>query len=112
MGVTMAREDRVRDAIVKGELVPALEEFSTPFPGYYLYYPQRRHASPALRAFVDYLRRARHEGHAKRGRGMALEQGKHRGGTRREGRKGEDNIRQAEKGLRGKGRQPLSSPQR
>jgi DNA-binding transcriptional LysR family regulator len=60
MGVTMAREDRVRDAIAKGELVPVLQEFSTPFPGYYLYYPQRRHASPALRAFVDYLRRARH----------------------------------------------------
>ena len=57
MGVTMAREDRVRDAIVKGELVPALEESCTPFPGYYLYYPQRRHASPTLRAFVDYLRR-------------------------------------------------------
>jgi len=68
MGVTMVREDRVRDAIAKGDLVPALEEFSGSFPGYYLYYPQRRHASPALRAFVDYLRRARHEGHEKRGR--------------------------------------------
>jgi len=61
IGVTMAREDRVHDAIVKGELVPVLEKFCAPFPGYYLYYPQRRHASPALRAFVDYLRRARHE---------------------------------------------------
>jgi DNA-binding transcriptional LysR family regulator len=36
-----------------------LEEFSTPFPGFYLYYPQRRHASPALRALIDYLRRVR-----------------------------------------------------
>ena len=36
-----------------------LEEFSTPVAGFYLYYPQRRHASAALRAFVDYLRRAR-----------------------------------------------------
>ena len=68
MGITMVREDRVRDAIVKGHLVPALEEFSGSFPGYYLYYPQRRHASPALRAFVDYLRHARHEGHEKRRR--------------------------------------------
>jgi len=68
MGVTMVREDRVRDAIAKGDLVPALEEFSGSFPGYYLYYPQRRHASPALRAFVDYLRHARHEGREKRGR--------------------------------------------
>ena len=72
MGVTMVREDRVRDAIGKGELIPVLEEFSAPFPGYYLYYPQRRHASAALRAFVDYLRRARHEGHGKRGRRNAF----------------------------------------
>jgi len=36
-----------------------LEKFSTPFPGFYLYYPQRRQASPALRALVDYLRRSK-----------------------------------------------------
>jgi hypothetical protein len=36
-----------------------LEAFCEPFSGYYLYYPQRRHASPALRARIDYLRRAR-----------------------------------------------------
>jgi DNA-binding transcriptional LysR family regulator len=68
MGVTMVREDRIRDVIAKGELVTVLEEFSGPFPGYYLYYPQRRQASPALRAFVDYLRRSRNGGQAKRGR--------------------------------------------
>ena len=55
-GVTMAREDRVRDAIMDGQLVPALEEFCTPFPGYYLYYPQRRHASRVLRALIDHIR--------------------------------------------------------
>ena len=58
-GVTMVREDRVRDELARGSLVVVLEEFSTSFPGYYLYYPQRRHASPALRALVDHLRRAR-----------------------------------------------------
>ena len=57
----MVREDRVRDAITTGELVSVLEEFCTPFPGYYLYYPQRRNASPALRALVDYLREARRQ---------------------------------------------------
>jgi DNA-binding transcriptional LysR family regulator len=57
MGVTMVREDRVRSAIEKGDLVPALEEFSPPFAGYYLYYPHRRQVSAGLRAFVDYLRR-------------------------------------------------------
>ena len=48
-----------RDYVKRGELVPVLEEFSTPFPGFYLSYPERRHASPALRALVDYLRRKR-----------------------------------------------------
>jgi DNA-binding transcriptional LysR family regulator len=58
-GITMIREDRIRDAISAGELVPVLEAFCAPFPGYYLYYPRRRHASPALRALIDYLRDVR-----------------------------------------------------
>ncbi len=56
MGLAIVYEGQVRDEVARGELVPVLEEFSTPFPGFYLYYPQRRHASPALRAFVEYLR--------------------------------------------------------
>jgi DNA-binding transcriptional LysR family regulator len=60
-GVTMVREDRVREELARGALVTVLGEFSTPFPGYYLYFPQRRHASPALRALVDYLREARRQ---------------------------------------------------
>ena len=67
-GLTLGDESRVRDGVASGELVPVLEEFSTPFPGFYLYYPQRRHASPALRALVDYLRSVRYDVRAKRGR--------------------------------------------
>lgn len=44
----LAREDFVLPYIERGELVSVLEEFSTPFPGFYLYYPARRQASPAL----------------------------------------------------------------
>jgi len=58
-GLTLADESRSRDALARGELVPVLEKFSTPFPGFYLYYPQRRQASLALRALVDYLRRSK-----------------------------------------------------
>ena len=58
-GLTLADESRSRDGVASGALVSVLEEFSTPFPGFYLYYPQRRHASPALRALVDYLRSTR-----------------------------------------------------
>ena len=35
-GLTLA-DDRVRDDVARGALVPVLEEFSTPFPGFYLY---------------------------------------------------------------------------
>jgi len=59
LGVTLAYERNVRDAIQRGELVRVLEQFCEPFPGYYLYYPQRRHASRALRALIDHLRRWR-----------------------------------------------------
>lgn len=41
------------------ELVEVLGAFSTPFPGDYLCYAQRCHASRALRAFIEYLRRQR-----------------------------------------------------
>jgi DNA-binding transcriptional LysR family regulator len=56
-GLTMLLEHQARDDVARGDLVPVLEEFSSPFPGLYLYYPQRRHASGALRALADYLRR-------------------------------------------------------
>jgi DNA-binding transcriptional LysR family regulator len=59
LGLTIVYEDQVRDEFARGELVPVLEEFCEPFAGYYLYYPQRRHASPALRALIDHLRGAR-----------------------------------------------------
>jgi DNA-binding transcriptional LysR family regulator len=58
VGLTLA-DDRVRDEVARGDLVRVLDEFFTPFPGFYLYYPQRRHASAALRALIDHLRRAR-----------------------------------------------------
>jgi DNA-binding transcriptional LysR family regulator len=55
----MVYEKQVQGELGRGELVPVLQRFSTPFPGYYLYYPQRRSASPALRALIDFLRDAR-----------------------------------------------------
>ena len=59
VALTMAREDRLLDDIKRGALVPVLEEFSTPFAGYYLYYPKRQHTSPPLRALIDHLRTSR-----------------------------------------------------
>lgn len=59
-------EDQVREAIARGELVPALDTVCEPFAGYYLFYPQRRHASPALRALIDHLRESRQAGRGPR----------------------------------------------
>lgn len=59
VGLTLATEDRVRAEVASGKLVPVLEEFSMPFPGFYLYYPQLRRASQSLRALVAYLRALR-----------------------------------------------------
>ena len=64
---------RVCDEIADGRLIAVLEEFSTPFPGYCLYSPQRRLASPAPRALIDYLRRARKPSSTAMARGRAPE---------------------------------------
>ena len=58
-GLAMLYEHQAREDLVRGDFVEVLREFSTPFPGFYLYYPKRRHASPALRAFVEHLRAGR-----------------------------------------------------
>ena len=58
-GLAMLFEGQARDDVARGDLVPVLEEFSEPFSGFYLYYPQRRQASPALRALIDHLRGTR-----------------------------------------------------
>ena len=70
-GLTLADESRSRDGIASGALVPVLENFSAPFPGFYLYYPQRRHASPALRALVDSLRAERRGARSRRSRKLS-----------------------------------------
>jgi DNA-binding transcriptional LysR family regulator len=59
LGITLAFREHVRDYLERGELVSMLDKFCLPFPGYYLYYPQRRQASRALRALIDHLKRWR-----------------------------------------------------
>lgn len=62
MGLALASMEYVHGDLARGALEPVLEAFSPPFPGFYLYYPQRRHASSALRALVGHLRsHRRHE---------------------------------------------------
>ena len=58
-GLAMLYESQVRDELARGDLATVLEAFSTPFPGFYLYYPERRQASAPLRALIEHLRAAR-----------------------------------------------------
>lgn len=67
LGLTMAFDRHVRDELERGELVAVLDAFCEPFPGYCLYYPQRKQASRALLALIDHLRRWRSQGRTKRG---------------------------------------------
>jgi DNA-binding transcriptional LysR family regulator len=61
-GLTFATEETFRPFIARGELVSVLDDFLPPFPGFYLYFPQRTDMSPKLRALVDHVREARHVG--------------------------------------------------
>ena len=39
-----------------GNVIRVLADWCPPFPGYHLYYPSRRQATPAFRVLVDALR--------------------------------------------------------
>lgn len=56
LGVAYMPEDQVLPYITDGRLVRVLEDWCPYFPGYHLYYPSRRHSSPALTLITDILR--------------------------------------------------------
>lgn len=56
LGVAYMPEDQVQPHIIGGRLVRVLEDWCPSFPGYHLYYPSRRHSSPAFAVLLDALR--------------------------------------------------------
>jgi len=56
LGIAYLPEDYVRGEIAAGRLTRVLESWCPPFPGYHLYYPSRRHKSPAFTLVVEALR--------------------------------------------------------
>lgn len=56
LGVAYIPEDQVLAHVAEGRLVRVLEDWCPYFPGYQLYYPSRRHPSPAMALLVDVLR--------------------------------------------------------
>ncbi|MGC6158385.1 LysR family transcriptional regulator [Enterobacter ludwigii] len=55
-GITFATYETFRPFIEKGQLVSLLDDFLPPFPGFYLYFPQRRNMAPKLRALIEHVR--------------------------------------------------------
>ncbi|AWH33218.1 MULTISPECIES: LysR family transcriptional regulator [Stenotrophomonas] len=56
LGLAYAPEPMVAEHIAQGRLVAVLDKWCVPFPGYHLYYPNRRQPSPAFAALVAWLR--------------------------------------------------------
>ncbi|APO71175.1 LysR family transcriptional regulator protein (plasmid) [Rhizobium gallicum] len=56
LGLGYVPEDEVLEHIAEGRLIRVLEDWCEPFPGYHLYYPSRRHSSPAFALLLEALR--------------------------------------------------------
>jgi DNA-binding transcriptional LysR family regulator len=56
IGIAFWVESELKPLIEAGRLVPLLEEWSAPFPGIHISYPQQRQMAPALRAFIDFVK--------------------------------------------------------
>lgn len=55
-GLAFVPEDMVLQHIAEGSLIRLLDDWCAPYPGYHLYYPNRREFSPALSIIIDALR--------------------------------------------------------
>ena len=56
VGLACLPDDAVADAVACGQLVKVLQDWCPPFPGYHLYYPNRRQHPPAFSLLLDALR--------------------------------------------------------
>ena len=56
LGLTFSFEEYVAPQIASGALVRVLEDWCSPFAGYFLYYPSRRQQPAALSALIETLR--------------------------------------------------------
>ncbi|WGI27298.1 LysR family transcriptional regulator [Halomonas alkaliantarctica] len=55
-GITIGMEETFLPWIESGELVSLLQPYLPPFPGFYLYFPNRRNQPPKLRALIAHVR--------------------------------------------------------
>ena len=55
-GLGLAFEEQVAEYVAKRRLIRVLEDWTPPFPGFFMYYPSRQHQPAALSALVNALR--------------------------------------------------------
>jgi DNA-binding transcriptional LysR family regulator len=55
-GLGLAYEEQVAEYLAKRRLIRVLEDWTPPFPGFFMYYPSRQHQPAALAALVSALR--------------------------------------------------------
>ncbi|OAI27458.1 MULTISPECIES: LysR family transcriptional regulator [Methylomonas] len=55
-GLAYLPEDMIAQHVAECRLVPVLQDWCPSFPGYHLYYPNRRQSSPAFKLVVEALR--------------------------------------------------------
>ncbi|WP_407353522.1 LysR family transcriptional regulator [Luteimonas sp. R10] len=61
-GITFGLEENFRQWVRSGQLVPMLEDYLTPFAGFFLYFPSRHNQPRKLRALVEHVRAFRDAG--------------------------------------------------
>ncbi|QAY75980.1 LysR family transcriptional regulator [Sphingosinicella sp. BN140058] len=59
-GLTCGMEETFRPWLGRGDLIALLDDFCPAFPGFFLYFPDRRNLAPKLRALIDHVRLYRH----------------------------------------------------
>lgn len=55
-GIAFVPQSSVDEHVRSGRLIQVLQEWCPPIPGFHLYYPSRRHNSPAFQIVLDALR--------------------------------------------------------
>lgn len=58
-GLALVAQHRAAPHLARGELVRIMEEWTPPFPGFFLYYPHWRQQPGALTAAIDTFRLSR-----------------------------------------------------
>ncbi len=61
IGIAYQFDYQIDHYLASSELIQLMPDWTPPFPGFYLYYPSQQQMAPALRAFIDHIRRMKRQ---------------------------------------------------